>query len=90
MTARKSPPRASLFYFYNLSSFDRPSFMLELMHDYGDIVKIPSPVRTFLLNKPEYLEHVLQKNSANYQKAGVALKPLQRLLGDCLLMLDGP
>lgn len=90
MTARKSPPRASLFYFYNLSSFDRPSFMLELMHDYGDIVKIPSPVRTFLLNKPEYLEHVLQKNSANYQKAGVALKPLQRLLGDGLLMLDGP
>ena len=88
-TVTLSPPSPSLFYRMNLSSLDRPSFFLELAHDYGDIVKIPSIFSTYLINHPSYLEYILLKKPDNFVKAGLALKPLSATLGHGLLMLLG-
>ncbi|MGE5697995.1 MAG: cytochrome P450 [Candidatus Sericytochromatia bacterium] len=62
-----------------------------LRHKYGDIVRMRlSRNHTFfLLNRPEYVEHVLVRRQDRYVK-GVIYRPLKAFLGDGLLTAEGP
>src|SRR5262245_2694109 len=44
---------------------------------------------SFLINKPEYIEHVLLTNHANYRKSHFLRNMLGPLLGDGLLISEG-
>ncbi|MGE3919443.1 MAG: cytochrome P450 [Gammaproteobacteria bacterium] len=88
-TSLSLPKGPSLFYLLNLASLDRPSFLTELSLDYGEVARLPSLVRTYLINNPDYLQDILLKNHENYVKGGLALKPLSKALGQGILMIKG-
>jgi cytochrome P450 len=46
-------------------------------------------LHSFLINKPEYIEHVLLTNHANYRKSHFLRNMLGPLLGDGLLISEG-
>ena len=46
-------------------------------------------LHSFLINKPEYIEHVLLTNHANYRKSRFLRNMLGPLLGDGLLISEG-
>jgi cytochrome P450 len=46
-------------------------------------------LHSFLVNKPEYIEHVLLTNHANYRKSDFLRRMLGPLLGDGLLISEG-
>ena len=46
-------------------------------------------LHSFLINKPEYIEHVLVTNHANYRKSHFLRHMLGPLLGDGLLISEG-
>src|SRR5580704_18116919 len=46
-------------------------------------------LHSFLINKPEYIEHVLLTNHANYSKSHFLRRMLGPILGDGLLTSDG-
>lgn len=58
--------------------------------EYGDAVRLPlTPKRGFfLLNRPEYAEHVLVGHQDRYQK-GFTYRPFKAFLGDGLLSSEG-
>ena len=47
------------------------------------------PYKSYMLNRPEDVEHVLSKNNRNYEKSPF-LKNLKHVLGEGLLTTDGP
>src|SRR5579863_5406102 len=46
-------------------------------------------LHSFLINKPEYIEHVLLTNHANYSKSHFLRRMLGPILGDGLLTSEG-
>ncbi len=61
-----------------------------LRRDYGDAVRIPVSRNHmfFLLNRPEYVEHVLVQHQDRYVKPRT-YRPLKAFLGDGLLTAEG-
>lgn len=61
-----------------------------LRRNYGDAVRIPlnRNRRFFLLNRPEYAEHVLVRHQDRYVR-GFGYLPLQAFVGDGLLTTEG-
>ena len=60
-----------------------------LWQDYGDVVRIPSAVRTlYLVSDPELVKHILQDNNRNYVK-GRGLQKAKALVGHGLLTSEG-
>lgn len=86
---QKKPPGPS--YFSSTLEFvgGTLDYYLELMEDYGDIVKVPSIIPVYLINNAEMLKYVLKDNSENYIREGIYSKPLRVLLGNGLLQLKG-
>lgn len=63
----------------------------ELLSQYGDLVRVPSPTReadSFLVNDPDYIRHILVKNHANYNK-GPGFNRVKMLLGNGIIVSDG-
>jgi cytochrome P450 len=54
----------------------------------GDIVQLALPGRTFFLNHPKYVKHVLQDNHQNYCK-GWVFNRIKPYWGESLLTADG-
>lgn len=46
-------------------------------------------ITTYLINKPEYIEHVMLTNQANYEKSEVFKRIFRPLMGEGLLVSDG-
>lgn len=67
---------------------DRLGELVELARRYGDFVKLPFPIPTFVLNHPDDVKHVLVTNGVNYRKTGALIKG-RRLLGNGLLSSEG-
>ncbi len=61
-----------------------------LRHNYGDAVRIPLSRNHmfFLLDRPEYAEHVLVQHQDRYARA-FTYRPLKAFLGDGLLTAEG-
>lgn len=65
------------------------SFFMSASREYGRIVPIRLGMSTaLLLNRPEQIEHVLQRNYRNYPKAKLVAK-LKPIMGEGLLTADG-
>ena len=68
---------------------DTVGFLRSCARDYGDIVTFRTgPQRTFLLNRPDYIEEVLVTHNHNFIKP-FALRRMNRFLGMGLLSSDG-
>jgi len=72
------------------SSDDLLSWMQENFRQYGDIYRTSiygDPV--YVINSPQYLEHVLLKNWRNYLRRGQAVKRIALSLGNGLISSNG-
>lgn len=90
MNKKNIPKGPSYFSFAAEVVTDRLEYFSELMEDYGDIVKVPTFNRGYLLNNADMVKYVLKDNPENYLRGSMTLKPLERLLGKGLLMINGP
>ena len=62
---------------------------MEAAREYGDVVLLPvGPRRVYLLNRPDYIEHVLQENYRNYRLTPFYEK-LKPVFGEGLLTSEG-
>jgi cytochrome P450 len=64
---------------------DRIRFLMDAIHEHGDIVRFRMGPQTFhIVNHPDHIKHVLQRNHQNYHK-GIGLSHAKSLLGEGLL-----
>lgn len=61
-----------------------------LRKQYGDIVRLYMPVGgySYIISKPDYIQHVLLENQNNYKKAA-GYEELRRIMGEGLLTSEG-
>ena len=65
-------------------------FSLDLVGEYGDIVQFKIGFYTgYLLNHPDYVQHVLNVNQRNYSKDNYNYRKLKPVLGNGLITADG-
>lgn len=64
------------------------NFFELLVQDY-DIVRIPDFRRTFIVNDPEAIYHILLTNEANYTKLGTSYEGIKKTVGEGLLTASG-
>lgn len=53
------------------SRHDILNFFVSIHQDYGDLIRLPLGVPSFLLNHPADIKHVMVTNSQKYEKTGV-------------------
>ena len=83
-----SPPKAKLSNFLGSFYRDPLEFYLKLSQQ-DDIVCIPGRGRSYLINQPEFIQHILQKNSDNYTKKHTSYDRIAAYLGHGLLTTSG-
>ncbi len=84
-------PRGSLLW-GSLKEFQADSigFLAESVRQYGDIVRLRfGPIIVYLVNRPEYAEHVLARESRRYDKNTRSVSKVRATCGDSLLSSDG-
>ena len=76
----------------NLPAFrgDVLKLMLDSAKEFGDVVRFRlGPLTVHLLNHPDFVEHVLQSGSRNYDKATRSSGKIRLISGDSLLVSNG-
>lgn len=64
-------------------------FLSDVVRDHGDIVRLRfGHVTAHLINRPDYIEHILSRNAANYDKATRSADRIAATTGDSLLSGD--
>lgn len=90
--AKKIPgPRGNLLW-GSLKEFQADSlgFLAESVRQFGDIVRFRfGPVVAYLVNRPEFVEHVLVQQSRSYDKNTRSVSKLRATCGNSLLSSDG-
>jgi cytochrome P450 len=92
VTAVKSPqaaPRFGLFEFLRRVREDQLSVLTDEMFAQDIAYARILFLHSFIINKPEYIEHVLLGNQRNYRKGNFLRRMLGPLLGDGLLISEG-
>ena len=70
---------------------DPLKFFQGIASQYGDIVCYrPAPEPAYLINHPDYIRHVLVDNNRNYTKDTYSNRIFGRVVGDGLLISEGP
>jgi cytochrome P450 len=82
-------PRFGLIEFLRRVREDQLSTLVPELFDRSMIYNRLLFLHTFLINKPEYIEHVLLSNHANYGKSHFLRRMLGPLLGEGLLISEG-
>jgi cytochrome P450 len=82
-------PRFGLIEFLRRVREDQLSTLVPELFDQSLIYNRLLFLHSFLVNKPEYIEHVLLTNHANYGKSLFLRRMLGPLLGDGLLISEG-
>src|SRR5438552_5324619 len=68
---------------------DRLSFVMRLRNEFGDIARFRMGTQILhLVSHPDYVQHVLHIQRANYEK-GVGLAQAKRWLGNGLVTSEG-
>ncbi len=89
---RCAPGPKGTFFWGSLGALqnDSTGFLSQAARDHGDIVRFRfGPFTAHLLNRPEYVEHVLSRNAGNYDKLTRSAERIRATCGDSLLF-DGP
>ncbi len=91
--ARAPGPKGYLFLSVARQLLNRKKeldYVMQLVRQYGDFVKLPSPGRrgVYLLNHPDYVKHVLQDNHHNYTRSPT-FDRFKLVLGENLLTSEG-
>lgn len=70
---------------------DALGFLAGAAREHGDIVRLRfGPITAHLINRPEYVEHVLSRHGANFDKATRSAKRIAAATGRSLLSDDQP
>jgi cytochrome P450 len=90
LTSRRPPGPAERYTVQDVQR-DPLRFLTDTVAAYGDIAAYEADTwSVVLVNRPEFVRHVLQDNSRNYNKTGTPdLLMLKPMLGDGLLTSDG-
>lgn len=84
---RAPGPKGSLIW-GSLADFkaDSLGFLTKVVREHGDIVRLRfGPVTAHLINRPEFVDHVLSRNGANYDKDTRSANRIAATTGDSLL-----
>ncbi|QCO55082.1 cytochrome P450 [Pseudorhodobacter turbinis] len=87
---RAAGPKGS-FIWGSLPAFkaDPIGFLADAAQDHGDVVRLRfGPITAHLINHPAYVEQILSRNAANYDKATRSAKRIAATTGDSLLSAD--
>jgi cytochrome P450 len=69
---------------------DPLNYFLSITRQYGDIICYrPAPDTAFLINHPDYIQHVLVENARNYSKDTYTNSAFKKAIGDGLINLEG-
>jgi cytochrome P450 len=69
---------------------DAIGFLQRAVREYGDLVRLRfGPVVAYLVNRPEYVQHVLVRQSRRYDKNTRSVAKVRATCGDSLLSSDG-
>jgi cytochrome P450 len=69
---------------------DSLSFIEQIAHDYGDVVKFNiGPFTTYLLNHPDYIHQVLVTDAKKFQKSFMFKLILSKYIGNSVVNSDG-
>lgn len=69
---------------------DPLAFLAQAAHDHGDVVRLRfGPVTAHLINRPDLIDHVLSRNSGNYDKNTRSADRIAATTGDSLLSTNG-
>ncbi len=87
---RAPGPKGSLIW-GSLSEFkaDSLGYLSDAVRDHGDIVRLCfGPVTAHLINHPDYVEHILSRKTASYDKATRSADRIAATTGNSLLSAD--
>lgn len=87
--AHRPTPQFGFFEFLRRARKDQLLLLVPEMFDRDMVYSRFLFLHSFLINKPEYIEHVLLGNHANYRKSYFLRHILGPLLGDGLLLSEG-
>ncbi len=91
--AYRTAPQLSGFPFLGVLPFfrrDPLGFWVSAAREHGDIVGMDfGPTKTYLINHPDYIQHVLQSNNRNYDRNTFGNSVIQIVSGLNLLTSDG-
>ncbi len=68
---------------------DNVQAFMDAWREYGDIVHFRGPLTINLLVHPDYVEHVLRNNVANYPRPGFVTDKLKSIVGEGLVAAEG-
>ncbi len=92
VTSRKAPGPSGNILFGSLKDFqnDAIGFLTRSVQEHGDIVRFRfGPVLVHLVNRPEYVEHVLARGAQRYDKQTRSVSKIRATCGSSLLSSDG-
>jgi cytochrome P450 len=85
MPKKKLPPGPSLFSRFGEPPKSQLDYLINLMHRYGDIAKMPSFFNVFLINHVDTIAEILQNRPFDFTKDNWGYKRLGKFLGNGLL-----
>ena len=83
----KSP---SLFYFVDDTKRSRPQLQVDLLNDFGNIIRLPHIEPCFVINHPDYIKHIFLSNHANYIKSDKSYQAMTDVMGQGVITNNGP
>ncbi len=87
---RAPGPKGSMLW-GSLSDFkaDSLGFLSDAVRNHGDIVRLRfGPITAHLINRPDYVDHVLSRQASNYDKATRSADRIAATTGNSLLSAD--
>src|SRR3990167_2689112 len=82
----KSP---SHFYLFNDTQRSRLQLQVDLLNDFGDIVKLPYFSPCFSVHHPDIIKHIFITNPQNYIKSDKHYQALTSLIGAGIITSNG-
>lgn len=85
----KSIPTPSWYYLAKNTKRNRLELQVELLKDFGPIVRLPSLTPTFIINHPDYVKHILLSHHTNYIKSDENYAGITEALGPSIVTNNG-
>src|SRR3990167_3180923 len=80
----------SIFYLIDDTKRTRPQLQVDLLNDFGSILRLPGSASCFVINHPDYIKHILFTHQANYIKADPSYQGLIDIIGQGIITNNGP
>lgn len=79
----------SYFYLIDDTKRSRPQLQVDLMRDFGNIVRLPHFSPCFAITHPDYVKHIFLTNQENYIKSDKSYQGLTEIIGEGIITNNG-